>query len=61
MSGERKGVSDPLRISLGTLQEGIVVDRPNRFVANVRLDVERSFYPGVWAATATGALPAREA
>jgi sugar fermentation stimulation protein A len=45
MSGERKGVSDPLRISLGTLQEGIVVDRPNRFVANVRLDVDSGGIP----------------
>lgn len=30
-------VGDPLSISIGPLKEGIVVDRPNRFVAVVRL------------------------
>ena len=30
--------ADPFRISLGNLREGIVVDRPNRFVAVVTVD-----------------------
>lgn len=39
-------MDDPLRISLGALCEGIVVDRPNRFVAVVRLTEDNGIREG---------------